>query len=110
MIQLVISLAIIVIIIIYPVMLAARLVGAGKTGFGSAVFSVFLQACLSLVIRLFIASELVAVLIAIIGGSLIYSMALETTILRGFAVSILAVTIAVVAVVLFAGSLSIFGM
>lgn len=42
MIQLVISLAIIFIIIIYPIMLAARLVGAGKTGIGSVIFSLFL--------------------------------------------------------------------
>ena len=109
MIQLVISLAIVFIIVIYPVMLAARLVGAGKTGVGSAVFAVFLQLCFGILIKLFAVDQLVAGLIAIIGGSLIYSLALETTILRGFAISILAVAIVVAAFLLLAGSLSILG-
>jgi hypothetical protein len=109
MMQLVVSLAIIFVIIIYPVMLAARLVGAGKTGFGSVLFAVFLQACAGILIRLFTTNQLVAGLIALIVGSIIYSMALDTTILRGFAISILAVTIVVVAVVLLSGVFAVFG-
>lgn len=108
--QIVISLAIIFIIIIYPVMLAARLVGAGKTGFGSAVFSVLLQSCLGILIKVFILSELVAVLIAVIGGSVIYSLALDTTILRGFAISMLAVTIVLGTMFLLAGIFAVLGM
>ena len=110
MIQLVISIAIVFIIVIYPVMLAARLVGAGKTGAGSAVFAVFLQLCFGILIKLFVVNQLVAGLIAVIGGSLIYSLALDTTILRGFAISILAVAIVAAAFLLLAGSLSILGM
>ncbi len=110
MIQLVFSFAIIFFIIIYPVMLAARLVGAGKTGFGSVVFSVLLQVSLGLIIRLFVADELVGGLIALIGGSIIYSLALDTTILRGFAISILAVTILVVGLFLLAGIFAALGM
>jgi hypothetical protein len=110
MMQLVFSLAIIFVIIIYPVMLAARLVGAGKTGFGSVLFAVFLQAGAGILIGLFTTNQLVAVLIALIFGSIIYSMALDTTILRGFAISILAVTIVVVAVVLLSGVFGVLGM
>jgi hypothetical protein len=100
MIQLVISLALIAIIVTYPVMLAARFVGAGRTGFGSALISFILLTCLSLVIRLYITNELVALLIAIIGGSLIYSWVLDTTVLRGFVVSILSIIIALVVILL----------
>jgi hypothetical protein len=110
MIQLVLSFAFIFIIIIYPIMLAARLVGAGKTGFGSVVFSLFLLAIAGILIRLFITDEIVVGLITIPVGSIIYSFALDTTILRGFAISVLAVLIIVVSVMALAGIFTAFGM
>jgi hypothetical protein len=96
--QLIISLALVVFVVTYPVMLAARFVGAGRTGFGSAVISFVLLTSLSLVIRLYVINELIALLIAVIGGSLIYSWVLDTTVLRGFIVSILSIAIAVVVI------------
>ena len=63
--QIVISFAIIFVIIIYPIMLAARLVGAGKTGFGSVVFSLLLLVIAGILIRLFITDEIVVGLITI---------------------------------------------
>jgi hypothetical protein len=110
MMQLVFSLAIIFVIIIYPVMLAARFVGAGKTGFGSVVFALFLLVIAGILIRLFVTNEIGVGLITIPVGSIIYSFALDTTILRGFAISILAVTIVVVAVVLLSGVFGVLGM
>lgn len=110
MIQLVFSLAIGFIFVIYPVMLAARLVGAGETGVWSAVFAVFLQLCFGICIEFFVVNQFIAGLFAVVGGSLIYALALKTTILRGFAISILAVAIVAAAALLLAGSLSILGM
>jgi hypothetical protein len=110
MIQLVISFAIIFIIIIYPIMLAARLVGAGKTGFGSVVFALFLLVIAGILIRLFVTNEIGVGLITIPVGSIIYSFALDTTILRGFAISVLAVLIIVVSVMALAGIFTAFGM
>ena len=110
MIQLIISFAIIFIIIIYPIMLAARLVGAGKTGFGSVVFSLFLLLIAGVLIRLFITNDIGVGLITIPVGSIIYSFALDTTILRGFAISILAVLIVVVALIALSGIFTAFGM
>jgi len=110
MIQLVISLAIIFIIIIYPVMLAARLVGAGKTGFGSVVFSLFLLVIAGILIRLFVSNEIGVGLITIPVGSIIYSFALDTTILRGFVISVLAVLIVVVAFIALSGIFAVLGM
>jgi len=89
-------------------MLAAKIVGAGKTGFGPAVLAVILQACLSILIRQFVPSDLIALLAAVTVGSIIYSLTLDTTILRGFAVSILVVVIFVAAMLLFAGTFTIF--
>ena len=110
MIQLIISFAIIFIIIIYPIMLAARLVGAGKTGVGSVVFSLFLLLIAGVLIRLFTTNEMAVGLITIPVGSIIYSFALDTTILRGFAISILAVLIVVVALIALSGIFTAFGM
>ena len=110
MIQLIISFAIIFIIIIYPIMLAARLVGAGKTGVGSVVFSLFLLLIAGVLIRLFTTNEIAVGLITISVGSIIYSFALDTTILRGFAISILAVLIVVVALIALSGIFTAFGM
>ena len=110
MIQLLISFSIIFIIIIYPIMLAARLVGAGKTGFGSVVFSLFLLAIAGILIRLFITDEIFVGLITIPVGSIIYSYALDTTILRGFAIALLAALIVVFAVLALSGIFTAFGM
>ena len=109
MIQLVISFAIIFIIIIYPIILAARLVGAGKTGFSSVVFALFLLAIAGILIRLFITDEIVVGLITVPVGSIIYSYALDTTILRGLAISILAMLIVVVAFIALSGLYTVFG-
>jgi len=109
-IQLIISFAIIFIIIIYPIMLAARLVGAGKTGFGSVVFSLFLLVIAGIVIRMFITNEIGVGLVTIPVGAIIYSFALDTTILRGFAISVLAVLIVVVSVLALSGIFTAIGM
>ena len=110
MIQLVISLAIVFIIIIYPTMLAARLVGAGKTGVGSVVFSLFLLLIAGVAIRLFTTNETAVGLITIPVGSIIYSYALDTTIVRGFAICVLAVLIIVVSLITLKGVFTAFGM
>ena len=109
MIQLVISLTIIFVIIIYPIMLAARLVGAGKTGFGSVVFALILLVTAGLIIRLFITDEIVVGLVTIPAGSVIYAFALDTTILRGFAIAILAAVIVLVAALMLSGIFTAFG-
>ena len=110
MIQLVISLALIFLIIIYPVMLAARFVGAGKTGLGSVIFSIFLLVIAGVLIRLFVTNEIAVGLITIPVGSIIYSFALDTTILSGFAISIQAALIVVVAFIALSGIFTVFGM
>lgn len=110
MVQLVLSLALVFVIIILPVMIAARMVGAGRTSFWPVVFAVLLQVLFGVLIRLVIENELLLGFTSAVGGSLIYSFALKTTILRGFAISLLAVGIVVVALLLLTGVASVLGL
>jgi hypothetical protein len=107
--SIVVAFALLIGITVLPVMLSAKLIHAGKTGFGSALLAVFLQACLSGVIQSFVPNIFIAALIAIIGGSAIYAFVLDTTMLRGFAICILTLVITVVTILLLAGSLSVLG-
>lgn len=87
-------------IVIYPVMLAARIVGAKRTGFVPVVFALLLQAILGMVISQTIPDEIAGGLVAVIAGTLIYSWVLQTTVLRGFAIIILTLVIFVGVVLL----------
>ena len=104
--RLVLAVLILIAVIVVPVMLAARLVGAGKAGFGSVLFAVFLQICLSAATHYFVSSRVIIAVIAIVVGSAIYAFVLDTTWLRGFGISILSTVIAVVVVILLATTLA----
>lgn len=86
-------------IAVIPVMLAARLVGAGRHSFGAALLAVILQAILSVVLRSASLSPLVIIIVAVLVGSAIYAYALDTTMVRGFLLSIIAAVISVLVVV-----------
>lgn len=105
--QLILMFAALVAVLVLPVMFAARMVGAERTGFGAAFIAVILQIVLSGLVEQFATNQLIAVVIAIIGGSAIYSFTLSTTLLKGLFISIIATIIAVVAIVLLAGSSAI---
>ena len=91
-------------ILIFPVMIAARMVGAERPGFGPALLAVFLQACLSALLQAFSTNPIFAVGVAVVGGAAIYAFALATSLIKGFLISILATIIAVVFMVLFAST------
>lgn len=94
---------------VIPVMLAARLVGAGKTGFGSALLAVFLQTGLSAITREFVDSLLLAVIVAVVFGSAIYAFTLDTTWFGGLAISILTIVIGIIAIFLLVTSIGVLG-
>jgi len=89
--------SIVIALVVFPVMIAARIVGAGKTGFGSALLAVILQVCLSLLIGRFIASQGLNIVVSLALGSALYAMVLDTTMLKGFIISILTTVITFVA-------------
>src|SRR3546814_7332057 len=90
MLQLVLMFAVLVLALVVPVMLAARMVGAERTGFGTALIAVILQMVLSAVVRSISSNKYIVILVALIVASAIYSFTLGTTLLKGFLVSIIA--------------------
>ncbi len=105
MMQLLLGFAILLAVTVIPVMIAARLVGARKTGFGSAVFALFLQLILGGGLLQLGPGPTVALIAVIVGGALIYAFALDTTVVRGFIVSLLVGLITAGIALLIGGSL-----
>lgn len=91
--------AVVVALAVVPVMLAARFVGAGRVGVGSALVAVIVQSALSAATRAFAPSLGVALLVAIVAGSAIYAFVLDTTLIRGFLIGIVSTVIGVVVLV-----------
>ena len=82
-----------VVVLVVPVMVGARLVNARNRGFGSALLAVLVLAALSAVINGAVADEFVAIFAMAILGALALAGILGTTFLRGLAVSIIATVI-----------------
>lgn len=79
---------------VLPVMLAAGLVGARNASFPAALLAVLLHAGLSMIAHRMVGAPLLMLLLRLIGGAAIYAFALDTSLWRGFLVSVLAVAIA----------------
>jgi hypothetical protein len=94
-------------VLVLPVMLAARMVGAERTSFGAALLAVFLQACLSILLQLFAHNPIFLVGVTIVGGCAIYAFALDTSLLKGLVISVLATIIAFFVVLLLAGTFAV---
>ena len=97
--------AILAVVLVIPIMIGARLVGARNTGFGSALLAVVIVAGLSAVIDSTITSDVVAFVAAAVVGAFVLSGILGTTFFRGLAVSVIAAIIQVVVMLLFAGAI-----
>lgn len=96
--------AFVVAVAVVPVILAARFVGAGRSGFGSTLIAVIMQSALSSATRALAPSLGVALLVAIVAGSAIYAFVLDTTLIRGFLIGVVSTVIGVVVLLIF-GSL-----
>lgn len=90
-------------------MFAARFVGAGKTGFGSAFIAVIVQAIFSAVTDQYFASPAIGILVAVLAGSAIYAWILETTLIKGFLIGLVSTVIAVAVILVFGGMLTLGG-
>ena len=81
------------VVAVLPVMIGARIVGAGNTGFGAAVLAVILTVLTTIIgFVVFGQTKFVWILTAIIGG-MILAKVLDTTFWRGIGVSIISVVI-----------------
>lgn len=105
MLQFLLALVVLVLIIVVPVMFAARMVGARNTGFGSALAAVIVSVFVGACIRLLGMSPGVTFVVSAIVGAFVLAGILGTTFWRGMAVSILSSVIQFFAFVLFLGGL-----
>jgi hypothetical protein len=102
MLSLLIALFIIAAITVFPVMIAARMVGAKNTSFGYALLALILQGVMSALLNTFIHRPLLSAVLSLLLGPAIYAGVLKTTYLRGFVISILFVLIALLFLLLLA--------
>lgn len=109
MFQIIVVFAGILAVLVLPVMLAARLVGAARTGFGAALVAVILQLVLSVPVRRFIADESLVLGVEVVAGAAIFSLVLGTTLLKGLVVSIVATVLSIIAMALLAGAFAAAG-
>ena len=100
--EILIVFAVLAVALVVPVMFGARLVGAKKTGFGSALLAVVVLAALSAVIDGFVTNDLVAIVAMAAIGAMVLAGILGTTFLRGLAISVIATIIQLGVVVLLA--------
>ena len=97
--QIILWVAVVVALIVFPVMLSARALGAARSSFGVSLLAVLAQVVFAALTRHFAPSQLIALGIMVVGGSAIYAFILDTTVLRGFFISIMATVITAIAIV-----------
>lgn len=96
-------------LMIVPVMIGARLVGADNTGFGAAFIAVVALFILSALIEHFIPSNNLGIVLQIAGGAAVLAGILGTTFLRGLVVSAVVVAIQLIVVLLLVGGMLGYG-
>lgn len=89
MLAMLVVLFVFVLVLVVPVMIGARMVGAEKTGFGSAVLAVFCLAVLAVIIQKLGVGPLVGFIASAVLGAGLLALILGTTFWRGMAVSVL---------------------
>ena len=94
-------------ITVLPVMFAARIMGAERTGFGASAIAVILQYVLAAVFQVAMPESPIVLVIALLVGSAIYAYVLDTSVIKGFFISIISTVIALVAALLFGASFAL---
>ena len=85
---------------IFPIMYTARAVGAGRTGVWWIIASIILQSAFSQFLGKFVPSPFFSFVGAVVGGSFIYSMTLDTTLKKGFIIGLVSGIIVMVGILL----------
>ncbi|HEU4669800.1 MAG TPA: hypothetical protein VFR91_03800 [Dyella sp.] len=97
MLKVILLLAALVALLIAPVMYTARALGAQRTTIGPVLGSLVLQVILSRMLDvLHFGGMFVHFVLALAGGALIYQLVLETTFLKGVAISLISSVIMLV--------------
>src|SRR3546814_5022744 len=101
--QLILVLLISIALASLPVMFAARIVGAERTGFLPAVVAVLVQLVASALTSGLSSSIAISAIVSIIVGSFVYAFVLGTTFLKGLFIGIVALVITVIVAIVFGG-------
>lgn len=99
------SLVITLFVLPLPVMIAARVVGAERPGYGAALAAVFLSTLLGLGAEKVLSDLIAQYALTLIGGMFIYARVLGTTFVRAFLISL--VSAVIMAVIVFVSILLI---
>ncbi|MGM0632075.1 MAG: hypothetical protein ACQETO_02770 [Pseudomonadota bacterium] len=91
----VILIAVMVVLMTLAVMLLARRDGARTAGFGRTLLAVSLQAALFFLTREFVPGLTVPALVAVLAGSVIYTLLLGMAFLKGLQIGVIAAILAV---------------
>ncbi len=89
--QMILLLVALILFLVVPVMIAARLVKAEKTGFMPALVAVVLLTGLFAGLELLALGEWLTMLLSALIGAGVFAFALGTSILRGFLISVIVV-------------------
>ncbi|MDR3385866.1 MAG: hypothetical protein P4L92_02335 [Rudaea sp.] len=90
---------------VFPVMVGARVVGAGNRGLWSALFSVLILAALSAVVPRYFPNHAAAFAISTAASGVFLAGILDTTFLRALAVSVIIVAVQFAVILVFAGAI-----
>jgi hypothetical protein len=107
MISLVIVFVVVFTIMGAPIMIAAKLVGAEKTGFGYCLLAAFMMAVVSTLTDGMLQDELLRFIVNTLLGAIVVMFVLDTSFLKGLCVSILATAIVFVVMLALAGTLMV---
>ena len=108
MMMLLVMLLVFVVVLVVPVMIGARMVGAEKTGFGSALLAVVCLGVLGVIIQKLGFGPLIGFIVSAVAGAGLLALLLGTTFWRGMAVSVLAAVLQIGVFLVAAGSIAAF--
>lgn len=105
--MLLITFIIIVVALVVPIMIGARIVGATNTGFGHALLAVICLAVVGVILEGFVGNEIVGFVVSAAVGGAILAGLLGTTFWRGLGISVIAAAIQIGVVLLLAAIVGI---
>ncbi len=92
-------------IVVVPIMIAAKIVGAGNTGFGSCLTAAFLLTAINTITSGMVGDDLIGATINAVVGAVVFKFVLDTTFVRGLFISVLATVIVIVGMLALASML-----
>lgn len=97
-------LAVLVAVTVVPVMIAARLLGAQRSGLFPALFAVIVQSALYKLVQHYAGGEVAEFLLSVLGSTLVFMFILGTSFVRALLLGVLVLIIQVLVILALAGT------